>query len=197
MKVRRVSRLAVLILALGMVSCAGSSVYVPVDNVTKSRGWSDTDVKQMAAGMYASLQKKLEELAPPGSPKLIVALLPISNKTSEHIDTDVLSDDLQIEMLRAGSLRFVDRTKLKEISKEFDLGGSGLVDPSTVKRAGSVLGADLLLTGEMTGITKSVGNKQLSYYRLSMRLLQVSTDEVVWAEKYEIKKGTNKNILDW
>jgi uncharacterized protein (TIGR02722 family) len=178
-------------------SCAGKSVYVAPGTTTQSGTYSDTDMHMMAAAMYASLQKKLETVVPAGATKPIVALTHIDNKTSEHMDSDVLADKLQIEMIKAGSLRFVDRSKIRDISKEFDLGGSGLVNPDMVKKAGNVLGADFLLAGDMTSISKSEGRNQLNFYRLSMRLVQVETDEVVWADDFEIKKASTKGLLDW
>jgi len=154
-------------------------------------------MRMMATAMYGSLQKKLETVEPASAPKPIVALVHLDNKTSEHIDTDVIADKLQIEMIKAGSLRFVDRSKIREISKEFDLGGSGLVNPETVKRAGNVLGADYLLAGDMTSIVKAQGRSQINFYRLSMRIIQTETDEVVWADDFEIKKASTRGILDW
>ncbi len=187
----------VLVGSLFVCSCAGKSVYVAPGSTTQSGTYSDTDMHMMATAMYSSLQKRLETVVPASAPRAIVALTHIDNKTSEHMDTDVLADKLQIEMIKAGSLRFVDRSKIRDISKEFDLGGSGLVNPDMVKRAGSVLGADFLLAGDMTSIAKTEGRTQLNFYRLSMRLVQVETDEVVWADDFEIKKSSTKGILDW
>jgi len=187
----------VVLASLSVCSCSGKSVYVPPGSTTQSESFSDTDMRMMATAMYGSLQKKLETVEPASAPKPIVALVHLDNKTSEHIDTDVIADKLQIEMIKAGSLRFVDRSKIREISKEFDLGGSGLVNPETVKRAGNVLGADYLLAGDMTSIVKAQGRSQINFYRLSMRIIQTETDEVVWADDFEIKKASTRGILDW
>lgn len=178
-------------------SCAGKSVYVPAGSVTQSGTFSDTDMRMMASAMYASLQKRLATIVPADAKPPVVALVHLNNKTSEHIDTDAIADKLQIEMIKAGTLRFVDRSKLHELAKEFDLGESGMTNSETAKRAGNVTGADFLLTGDVGSIVKSSGHDQLNYYRLSMRLLQVETDELVWADDFEIKKASTKGILDW
>ena len=44
---------------------------------------------------------------------------------------------------------------------------------------------------------KSDRKSQLNYYRLSMRMIHAETDEVLWADDYEIKKASGKNFLDW
>jgi hypothetical protein len=189
---------AVLALALlGLGSCAGKSVYVPAGSVTQSADFSDTDMRMMAGAMYASLQKRLTQISPADARPPVVALVHLANKTSEHIDTNAIADKLQIEMIKAGTLRFVDRSKLHEAVKEFDLGGSGMVNPESAKRAGNVTGADFLLMGDIGSIIKTSGRTQLSFYRLSMRMMQVETNELVWADEFEIKKSARKGVLDW
>jgi len=180
-----------------LVSCAGKSVYVPTGSVTQSGSFTDTDMHMMATAMYSSLQKRLSTIVPADAKPPVVALVHLNNKTSEHIDTDAIADKLQIEMMKAGSLRFVDRSKLHELAKEFDLGESGMTNSETAKHAGNVTGADFLLTGDVGSIVKTAGRDQVNFYRLSMRLLQVETDELVWADDFEIKKSSTKGIWDW
>jgi hypothetical protein len=159
--------------------------------------YSDTDMRTMAQSMYNSLQTRLVNIRPPESPTPVVALLRVDNKTTEHIDTDMISDKLQVELLRAGTLRFVDRKRIKDMAAEFDLGGSGFIDPEKAKSAGKALGADYFLYGELGSIKKSEGRTKLMYYRLSMKLTDVETDEVVWAEDYEVKKMYEKPVIEW
>jgi uncharacterized protein (TIGR02722 family) len=180
---------------VSVLSCAGQSVYVPAGKTVQSATYSQTDMRMMATAMYGSLQQKLAQIVPASAPRPVVALVHLDNKTSEHIDTDVIADKLQIELIKAGSLRFVDRSKINEISKEFDLSGSGMVNPDQVKKAGNVLGADFLMTGDMTSIIKTEGRTQTNYYRLSMRLLQTETDEIVWADEFEITKEKTRALL--
>jgi uncharacterized protein (TIGR02722 family) len=197
-KLKRVISVVSFVLGLALLqSCSGKSVYVAPGSVTQSGTYSDTDMRMMAQSMYNSMMSRLQSIIPTDGPKPVVALVHLENKTSEHIDTDMIADKLQIELIKAGALRFVDRTKIKEISKEFDLGGSGMVNPETVKKAGSVLGADYLLTGDLSGISKSDRRSTLNYYRLSMRIIGTETDEIVWADDFEIKKAAGKNFLDW
>ena len=181
-----------------MAGCAGKSVYVaPGETTQMGADFSDTDMRTMAQSMYNSLQSRLVKIRGPESPAAIVALLRVDNKTSEHIDTDMIADKLQVELLRAGTLRFVDRTRIRDMVAEFDLGGSGFIDPDKAKSAGKALGADYFLYGELGGIKKTEGKTKLNYYRLSMKLTDVETDEVVWAEDFEIKKMYTKPGIGW
>ena len=181
-----------------LFGCAGKSVYVPPGQTTQiDATFSDTDMRTMAQSMYNSLQSRLVMIRPADAPTPIVGLLRIDNKTSEHIDTDMIADKLQVELLRAGTLRFVDRTRVKAMTAEFDLGGSGFVDPSQAKSAGKALGIDYFLYGELGSIKKREGKTELNYYRVSMKLTDAATDELVWADDYEVKKQHKKPAIEW
>jgi uncharacterized protein (TIGR02722 family) len=187
-----------LVAALAICGCAGKSVYVPPGETTQMDAtFSDTDMRTMAQSMYNSLQSRLVSIRPADAPLPIVGLLHIENNTSEHIDTDMIADKLQVELLRAGTMRFVDRSRIKAMAKEFDLGGSGFVDPAQAKSAGQALGIDYFLYGQLGSIKKREGKKELNYYRVSMKLTDASTNEVVWAEDYEVKKQYEKPFIEW
>lgn len=183
--------LSILILLIG---CSGSSVYVSPGKTTQMDDkFSDTDMKMMAESMYNSIINSLGNVGQ----KKVIALLPVANKTSEHINTEAIADKLQIQLLKSGTLRFVDRSKIKAMTEQFDLAGSGMMDFNTVKNAGKVIGADFFLSGSLSSIEKRSRTKSLTYYRLSMRLIDTETNEIVWADEFEIKKKSSKGIMDW
>lgn len=190
--------MVLLVAFLCIVGCAGQSVYVsPGETTQLDAEYSDTDMRQMASAMYTSLQLRISRFDQFRERTPIVALLHIRNTTSEHIDTDMISDKLQIELLRAGTMRFVDRSKIRDMAAEFDLGGSGLIDPAQMKKAGKVLGADLFLYGELGGMKKAQGKTALNYYRLSMKLMDAETNEIMWADDFEVKKMQKKGWIEW
>lgn len=156
--------------------------------------FSDTDLKMMANAMYNSVMSKLSSRG--DLQQSIIALLPVKNKTSEHIDPDAITDKLQIALLKAGSLRFVDRSRIKEMTEQFDLAGSGMLDPNNMKNAGKVIGADLFLYGDISSIVKQDRKTRLTYYRLSLKLLNAETNELIWADETEIKKQSTKSMWD-
>lgn len=185
-------------LLCAMISCAGQSVYHDAGETTQmGADFSDTDHRMMATYMYSSLQSRLSKIMSPDAPTPVVALLRVDNRTSEHIDTDVIIDKLQINMIKAGTLRFVDRSRIQAHAQEWDWGSGGMISSESVKQAGNVLGADYLIAGDLTSIKKYEGRTQLSYYRVSLRMLDVETTEVVWADEYEIKKKAKKGLLNW
>lgn len=201
MRAGLIERLCVVVccgLMVAAAGCASKSVYVPAGETTQMGAeLSDTDIRDMAQAMYNSLQSRLVTIRGADAPVAVVALLEVRNKTSEHIDTDMVADKLQIELLRAGTMRFVDRTRIMDMSAEFDLAESGFIDPAKAKSAGKALGADYFLYGEVGSIKKTEGRTKLNYYRLSMKLTDIETNEVLWAEDFETKKMYTKPGFGW
>lgn len=175
------------------IGCTGSSVYVSPGQTTQMDDkFSDTDLKMMTESMYNSIINNLGNVGQ----RKIIALLPIINKTSEHIDTNGIADKLQIQLLKSETLRFVDRSKIHAIMQQFDLSGTGIMDPTTIKSAGKVIGADYFLSGTLSSIEKRSRTKSLTYYRLSMSLVDTETNEIIWADEFEIKKQAGKSFWD-
>jgi len=176
--------------------CGGKSVYIAPDSVTKfDDSYSDTDLRIMAEQMTRSLMQtpKVARATQP----LIVAILEIQNKTTQHINTEDITDKLMMAMLKTGRMRFVDRNLLKESAKELALSATGAIDPAQAKRLGKMVAADLLLTGEITSINKENARASMTYYRLSLHLTDLETNEIIWADETEIKKLSKKGFEDW
>lgn len=185
-----------LLLLLLAAGCAGNSVYVAPDSVTQfDDSYSDTDLRLMAEQMTRSLIQtpKISNAAKPP----VVAILEIENKTSQHINTEDITDKLMMAMLKTGRMRFVDRELLKATAKEISLSQTGLIDPAQQKRLGKMVAADILLTGEITSINKANARSSLTYYRLSLHLTDLETNEIIWADETEIKKKSEKGFADW
>ena len=64
------------------------------------------------------------------------------NRTTEHIDMQMLSSKVRTELIRSGKFRFVDVENRRTIAEEYDYQGSGYVDPAQAKRPGHQTGDD-------------------------------------------------------
>lgn len=191
------NRLITLVLLVFLYSC-GSSNYVSTSNTDQMDDkFSNTDLRMMSQDMYESINNRLNKIYDNDKETPVIAFLNITNKTTDYIDTEDIADKLQIYLIQAGQLRFVDRSKLDDMVQQFDLAGSGMMDQSTAQKAGKVLGNDYFLSGDLSSITKSNSSKRQTYYRLSMQLVDAETNEIVWADESEVKKEKNKSFIDW
>jgi curli biogenesis system outer membrane secretion channel CsgG len=107
-----------------------------------------------------------------------VAVFPFFNGGSygdKKEDLALLSVGLQqmlmYELAANTNIRVVDRSTLKELLAEQDLGQSGRVSPETAARIGKVVGARYVVTG---GFTDMFGE-----FQLNGRIVDVETTEVI------------------
>ena len=161
--------------------------------VNEGVGFYDYDlvVKKMTESLVRKLQPK------DGSPP-VITFGPLDNKTPFDIDRRQLMDDIQIEVLNAGTARFSAATDIEKAGGEsghlwqqleFQSSSTGLVDPATAKQFGKVIGADYMLYGRVTYQKASGGGRTQHTYQLNMKLHDIETGLVVWADRKRIRKN--------
>jgi len=179
-----------------LAGCGGMKVNYgdpgAVETVTIDYG--STDLQTIAETMIESL---LVHPALEGRPVVYVSR--IRNKTSEHIDTEAITDKIKTAMLKSGKVRF---TAVSEINDEMIeqlryQSESGMVDPTTRTAIGKQVGADLMLYGDIISIVKSVGRKQDVYYKINLELADLKTGLIEWSEEKEIRKQAKKALIGW
>jgi TolB-like protein len=92
-----------------------------------------------------------------------------------------LAEEFSVQLARTHKgLEVVDRTHLKAILEENKLSSSGLIDPTTAKKLGQMVGADVLLTGTMTPFSESV--------RVNVKVLATDTAKIVAANNVDLPR---------
>jgi uncharacterized protein (TIGR02722 family) len=156
--------------------------------------YGSTDLQSIAERMVNSL---LVHPAVEGRPVVYVSR--IKNKTSEHIDTEAITDKIKTALLKSGKVRF---TAISEVNEEMIdqlryQSESGMVDPKTRTAIGKQVGADLMLYGDIISIVKSEGRKRDVYYKISLELADLQTGLIEWSEEKEIRKQAKKSLIGW
>jgi len=111
-------------------------------------------------------------------PSLTGELPALGRFMTEKLITDLVQND---------SCNVVERLSIDAILKEQRLGTTGLIDSSTVKRVGGILGADYLITGSITDIGDA--------YRVNLRVLAVENARIATASQWSITKNTQSIFL--
>jgi curli biogenesis system outer membrane secretion channel CsgG len=116
-----------------------------------------------------------------------VGVLPFDNGGSYGADAEDyealeigVQQMLITELTQNAGLRVVDRSRLKELMAEQDLGASGRVDAQTAARIGRLVGARYMITG---GFMDNHGNM-----RLDIRVVNTETSEIVRADKVDFQR---------
>lgn len=162
--------------------------------------WNETDARKTAEILIQSMLKKpwLVEAKKHLARNPIVIIKSIDNRTDEHIDTKSLIEGVRYELINSGAIRFVDGAGrdavLKEIEYQQD---SGHVSAATAKKKGKQIGADYMLSGAISSqVHSNDGLKTVSYITL-LQLTDLETAEIVWNEKYDIKKRFKRSGSGW
>ena len=169
------------------VSCAsaGQSVYMNPNTITDSdTGYSDTDLRSIAASMVNSLLSSPRVYEKGDRPTVMLGKL--ENKTTQHIDMGAILNKIETQMINSGKVRFVNRKVLSEMAKEQALIQT-MGDESV--ETGALIGSQYRLDGEMTEIPTKSGHKKVRFYRIGMWLTDNATSEKIWASEKEFKKA--------
>jgi PBP1b-binding outer membrane lipoprotein LpoB len=199
MKLRpgRMAALGLVLAALVVNGCAGSSKYQSTDQIDDlTVGMSDTDVKLLANKIIANLLAA--DFISRYDKPVTISLLPIVNSTSEFVNTDALIGDKIMEAIinsGSGTFEFVDRKLLDESIKEAQLAADGLISDAEATKLGRAAGVKLLMAGELTSIRTNTRSKDQRYYKLSLRLVDTERNTVVWIAAEDIRKLSTKGWM--
>ncbi len=155
--------------------------------------WSESDMQHAVRDLVASAVAHpmiANAKRPP-----IVMVTRLQNKTSEHIDTQSITDMFQVELMRSGKVTFVDKAAREDISEEYDYQDSGMVSRETKKGKGGQVGADFIMNGRLDSIVQEAGKDKTVYYKLTMNLTNLKTGLVQWTDNKQLRKQFKKKRI--
>ena len=133
----------------------------------------------------------------------IIIVYGIANRTSEHIDTSGITDDIREELIKAGKFRFINETQRENIAKEVSYQYGGPVSPGTRIQRARQAGAQYILSGTLRSIEKKepkqvrFKKKDYKYYKLSLELTDIQSSLIEWADSVEIIREASKPFIGW
>lgn len=191
--------LSLAIVALG--GCTNKSVVRYGDATaveTNDINFGSTDLQTIAGQMTDSLLQSPVVGTLTANTRPIMFVESIKNKTSEHIDTESITDSISTKLLRSGKFRFVDMGRVAAAREQMDFQqNSGMVDASKAVAFGKQVGAQYMLYGNLASIVKSNKDKSDVYYKFTLRLMDLQSGLVEWADETEIRKTKGKEYISW
>ncbi|TVQ78523.1 MAG: penicillin-binding protein activator LpoB [Bradymonadales bacterium] len=148
--------------------------------------FNENDMQLMSRDLVASLLDFEGIKGRDGSP--VVMLGRFRNRTSEHIDMKMLTDHMRTALIRTQRFRFVDGSLRQDLAEEYDYQASEFVDQATAVRMGQQLGVEYLIVGDLGSIIQQVGNDKIVYYKITMNLVDVATNVILWSDDREVRK---------
>lgn len=113
-----------------------------------------------------------------GAPKPpVVAIWPIQNATTQHLDDQMLTllSSIETALVNTGDVQVVARDRQDELAHEIGIQHGAMFDPRSAQRLGRQLGAQYFFTGKITGVDEKLSNMRRVQYTLFLQVLDIET----------------------
>lgn len=179
--------------ALSLNGCGKETKVTRVDTglVTDLSGrWNDTDSKQVAETMVkeALSYPWLDNYVKAKGHQPIVVVGTVVNRSHEHINTQTFITDLQRELTNSQKVTFVaskgEREELRNERREQAVHAR----EDTQKSAGKEVGADYMMTGNISTILDEADGTKAVFYQVDLELIDLESNVKTWYGQKKIKK---------
>ena len=158
--------------------------------------FGSSDLQQVSRLMVDSLLSFPPMTQVTAQRRPVIVVDKVKNKTSQHIDTESITDQIRTQLIRSGQYRFIDRTTDKQAIDEMQIqNGSGLVDQQHAVQMGKQFGAEYMLTSNISEITQTNRSVRDVYYKITMNLKNLKTGILEWSDEKEIRKVMKKGMF--
>lgn len=190
--------LVIFVSMLSTIGCASTKVnrVDPSTQIDLSGFWNDYDAMLVSQELIrdALTRPWLERFTAVNKRNPVVIVGPVANRSSEHINTQVITKHLEKELINSGRIVFVaSPTEREDVRDEREDQQKGWTDPATIKQIGKERGADFMLLGSVNSITDEVRGKSALFYQVNLELIDITTNEKVWLGQKEIKKKVQRS----
>ena len=150
----------------------------PAMSVTLDRD----DITYLVADYLKSLEASpfWQETIKTAPKQPVVAIWPIQNSTTQHLDDQMLTllSSIETALVNTNRVRVVDRASQDAFIREIGVQAGGAFDPSTAQRFGRQLGAQYLFTGKITSVDERLNNVRRVQYTLFLQVLELETGQI-------------------
>ena len=165
------------LLLLGSVGCApramrgGEGTANPdLDRPAMSVTLDRDDITYLVADYLGRLeasafwQQGIKSAAQPP----VVAIWPIQNATTQHLDDQMLTllSSIETALVNTSAVRVVDRSRQEALAREIGIQHGAIYDPTSAQRLGRQLGAKYFFTGKITSVDERLNKMRRVQYSL-------------------------------
>jgi penicillin-binding protein activator len=192
--------LAVTALGIALPACGGGPKAVRGDDVAGlddeafSTGLDRRDLQKLLHKNMDALQTSAVIERWKGEDRPTVAVLPMRNDTSEHIDgaLSALISEVETTLVNAGHVRVISQESQGGLIDEVKRQQSDVFDAATVSRWGHQVGARYFVTGKVYTVDeRGQGERRVQYF-MFMRVLDSETSDLLWQNTAELTKAIVK-----
>lgn len=166
--------------------------YARVERAEPTPEWGPAEIAGTVELMVGSVQDYFNR----SREKPFIELVKIQNKSSEHIDTGMLANEIATNLIKK-KIVFIDRRERIDAIKEIEMGQKGMVNSASQIQAGEFVSPNFKLSGEISDNVRYDGSNKIQYIVVTLRLLKLSTGTIEWQEEKKFLKITKKERVGW
>lgn len=173
---------------------------IATDEVTDLSGrWNDTDSRLVAEKMVSDMMSRIwlaNFMKEKGkNPTVIVGT--IRNMSTEHVNMQVFTKDIERELINSGRIQFVASKREREEIRDERVDQQTYASLETAKRLGQEYGADFVLIGTFKSVEDVIDRKKAILYSVDLELIDVEKNLKVWIGNKKIKKLIKRAGVKW
>ena len=186
-----------LLLILGACSSTPSVNRIsPGTLVDLSGRWNDSDVRMVCESLISDclnspqVAQFVEQYSSRNGGRLPACLVGnFKNDSSEHIDTSIITINMEGVIVRSGKLDFVAGGGTRQEIRTERQDQQEYASEATASALGYEIGAALLLTGSVKSMVDRAGNTTVRSYFVNAEMTNIETNTRIWmGNNNEIKK---------
>lgn len=107
----------------------------------------------------------------------VVAIWPIQNATTQHIEDQMLTLQSSIEtaLVNTNAVTVVDRSRQFDLANEIGIQQGAPFDRASAQKLGRQLGAKYFFTGKITSVDERLNNTRRLQYSLFLQVIEIET----------------------
>ena len=188
--------LAAVALCSAAIGCGGAQPVrgeevEGLDDEAFSTGLDRRDLQKMLSENMEALQKSAVIKRWESEQRPTVAVLPIRNETSEHIDSALQSliSDIETTLVNAGHVRVISSEDQPQLLEEVRRQYSDGFDRAQVARWGRQVGARYFVTGKVFSNDERNEGERRVQYSLFIKVLDAETSDLLFQYKTSVTKA--------
>ena len=166
-----------------------------LDHSAMSTGLDRKDLQQMvsdnmtaleASAIVAEWKKQTDRTKRPG-----LAVLPMENQTSEHIDgaLSALVSDVETRLVNFGAVRVVSLESQQQLIEEMKRQSGGAFNQENVAKLGQQVGAQFVIATKVSTTDERIEDQRRVQYFMFMQVLDVASGEILFQNKVNTTKA--------
>ena len=167
-----------------------------LDLKPKTAALEPQDVRRTVEKMVDSMLADAEVIKEVGGSRPVLDMTGIKNRSTMHIDTQMITSSIRTKLIRSRKFRFMDHTTAADDQKFLnDQALNGMTDPAKAVRMGKQSAAQMYLYGALDEIRNQTDGVTDRYYKFNLNLKDLRSGEIIWTDEQEIRKEQVKNVI--